>query len=514
MPLNLKIANRVRRFFPECLIHTKGEWAGRPFKLLDWQDEFAVNVFATLTPEGLRQYQTAWLEVPRKNGKTEFCAGLSLWMLVMDGEPGGEIYSAAADKEQAGIIFNMAKVMVEANEELSSMLKVYRREIVYPAIDARYKPLSSEAYTKHGLNAHGILFDEVHAQPNRELWDVLQTSRGARRQPLTIGLTTAGWDRRSLAYSYHILAERLLKGLAIDPTMFAMIFGASIGDGETPEDNWQDEKVWAKANPSLGHTVKLAFLRSEMNKALELPEYENTFKQLYLNMWTMQAKRWIAASTWEKCKSVPPELVREHCMAAVDLSSTTDLTSLVLFFPRLNYLLAWFWVPENSIRRRSKEDKVPYEVWRKDGLIEATPGDVIDYEYIRGRLNSLAELYHIDGIAIDRWNATHIAVQLDQDGFKVFPFGQGFQSMSAPCKEFERRLLGQEIHHDGNPVLSWCVANTATEKDAAGNIKPSKKVSTERIDGCVASIMAMGAWMATGNTADSGYETSGIRTIG
>jgi phage terminase large subunit-like protein len=482
-------AERAVGFFADCLTHTKGEWAGQPLALSDWQaDRIIRPLFGWKRADGTRRYRTAFIMIPRKAGKSTLAAGIGLYLLFADGEPGAEIYSAAADREQAGIVFEMAKQMVAASPILAKRAESFKRAIVVNQTASAYKVLSSDAFTKHGLSAHGIIFDEVHAQPNRELWDVLTTSVGARRQPLTVAITTAGYDRHSLCFELYDHACKVRDGVIDDPHFLPVIFEA----GE--DDDWKEPATWRKAHPGLGVSVKEEFLADECVKAQHLPSFENTFRRLYLNQWTEQESRWISLDTWDACAGELPELDGRECFAGLDLASTTDIAALSLVFEvegRL-YVRPFFWVPAEGIKRRSERDRVPYDAWVRAGLIEATEGDVIDYDVIRKRINELAEQYRIREIAVDRWNATQISTQLTGDGFEMVGFGQGMASMSGPMKELERRLLAKEIAHGGNAVLRWMAANVSATQDAAGNVKPDKSKSSGRIDGIVATIMAIG----------------------
>jgi len=496
-------ADRAVRFFEACLTHTKGEWAGTPLKLSDWQaDKIIRPLFGWKRADGTRKYRTAYIQIPRKAGKSTLAAGIALYLLMADNEPGAEVYSAAADRDQAAIVFEMAKGMAEASEPLRKRVKPFKRALTVPSTASTYKVLSSEAYTKHGLSAHGIVVDEVHALPDRELWDVLTTSTGARRQPLTVAITTAGFDRHSLCFELYDYACKVRDGIFEDPAFLPVIYEAA------EDDDWKLPATWHKAHPGLGVSVKEEYFAAECAKAQQMPTYENTFKRLLLNIWTEQDTRWLPMDAWDACAAELPDLEGRVCYAGLDLSTTTDITALVLAFPvgPVVYLMPFFWVPSEGIHKRAKRDRVPYDVWTKQGLIAATAGNVIDYDTIRARINELAERFNIKEIAIDRWNATHLATQLTGDGFEVIGFGQGFASMSAPCKELEKRVLGREIAHGGNPVLRWMASNVSVTMDAAGNMKADKAKSTERIDGIVAGLMALGRVIANDDDRAGAYD--------
>jgi phage terminase large subunit-like protein len=488
------------------LVHTKGEWAGHPFVLLPWQRALTERIFGTLQPDGRRQYRRVYLEVPRKSGKSVYAAGIALYLLVADREPGAEIVSAAADRHQAAIVFAQARAMVEANETLRRHVAIYQHELVIPASGSRYRVLSADAGTKHGINAHGVIFDELHAQPTRELWDVLTTATGARRQPLILAITTAGFDKTSICWEVHDYASKVRDGILADDTFLPVIYAAD------PTDDWTDPASWAKANPSLGHTIKREYLEQECRRAQELPGYQNTFKRLHLNLWTTQEDRWLDIAVWDRGTARLPDdsaLASRPCWGGLDLASTHDLTAFVLVWPREDggyYVRPWFWLPAEGLAERSRKDRVPYDVWREQGALRVTEGNVTDYDVIREDLRELAERYQIREIAYDRWNATQLVTQLQSDGAAMVAMGQGFGSLAAPTREVERLVLEGSLQHGGTPVLRWMVGNAAVEQDAAGNRKPSKRKSRERIDGVVALIMALGrAMLAPGEGETSAY---------
>ena len=476
-------------FFTKHLRHTQGELGGRPFVLEPWQASYIGRLFGTLRPDGMRQYRTSLLAIPRKNGKSTLCAGIAI-KLLFDGEPGAQIFSCGADREQARLVFEMAKACVEMSPSLRSRLKVYRNSIVREDTHSFYKALSAEAFTKHGLNAHGVIFDELHAQPNRELADVMQTSMGARRQPLMVYITTAGYDRKSVCWEIWKYAEAVQSGAVKDDTFLPAIYAADA------KDDWKDEATWRKANPNLGISIKADFLRTECARAVEMPAYENTFRQLYLNQWTEQDRRWLRMDHWAQGNvPCPVSLAGRECWAGLDLATTYDTTALVLLFPLEDgtyWVEPHFWIPSINMHARVRRDKVPYDVWHKQGHLHVTEGNVTDYDRVRVDINDLAKKYQIRGIAIDRWNATQLATQLQGDGQNVIGFGQGYGSMSAPAKRTEALCVAGKLLHGGHPVLTWQAGNVAIQSDYAQNIKPSKAKSTERIDGIVSLVMALG----------------------
>ena len=494
-----KAAGKAERFFARLLHHVKGEWAGRPFELLPWQSDQVIRpLFGWKRPDGSRKYRTCYVAIPRKNGKSTVSSGVALYLLFSDGEPGAEIYSAAADRLQAGIVFDAAKQMVESSPELRSRCKIYKREIVIEKTGSVYRVLSADAATKHGLNAHGIIFDELHAQQNRDLWDVLATSTGARRQPITLAITTAGYDRNSICWEIHDYASKVRDGIIQDDTFLPVLFGAD------QTDDWTVPATWKRANPSLGSTVKLDYLEQECRRAQEVPGYENTFKRLHLNIWTEQATRWLPIEKWDQ-GGEPFDLSSldgQQCWAGLDLASTTDIAALQLAWPVGDEVFTWGWyfVPEDRIADRSRKDRVPYDVWARQGFIESTPGNVIDYEFIRAKVHELAERFPIREIGFDRWNASSIVTALTSDGFTMVPIGQGFVSMSAPAKELEKLVVSGKLRHGANPVLRWMASNVCVRQDPAGNLKPDKASSGEKIDGIVALCMALSRLMVSDQT--------------
>ncbi len=504
-------AEQAVSFFPDCLCHVEGELAGTPFILEPWQRDIVAAIFGWKRLDGTRRFRTAYIEVPRKNGKSMLAAGIALLLLCADAEPGARIYSAAADSGQAQIVFKMAKRMVELSPALSARAQPFRNSILVPETASSYQALSADAPTKHGFNAHGIIFDEVHTQPNRDLWDALTTSKGARRQALVLALTTAGFDPRSLCGQLHDYAVKILAGILQNDYFLAVIFAAR------PKDDWTKESTWRRANPNLGISVKLDDIAEECKLAQEMPAGENTFKRLHLNIWTEQAVRWMPVALWDKCAGDSDASMLEgaECFAGLDLASTYDIAALVLFFTNpAGCVLPFFWIPEDNMRRRSGRDKVDYEVWIKQGLVEATPGDVIDYAFIRERINRLGERYNMREIAVDRWNATQIITELGNDGFTMVPFGQGMRDMSFPTKELMRLVVQRRIAHAGNPVLRWMASNVAVRQDPAGGLKPDRDKSGQKIDGIVALIMAIGrAMVHAGDEGGSVYEKRGLLTI-
>jgi phage terminase large subunit-like protein len=484
------------RFFEKHLTHAKGELGGKPFLLQPWQRDYIRALFRE--EDGLRKVRTSLLALPRKNGKSTLAAGIALRCL-LENEPGCEVYSCAASRDQARLVFDTARIAVEQSPALSQQLKVYRNAIVRESTHGTYKALSAEAGIQHGLSAHAVIFDELHVS-NREMWEVMVSSQGARRSPLTVALTTAGYDKKSVCWEIWKYAASVASGAIKDDSFLPMIFCAD------QADDWKSEAVWAKANPNLGVSVKLEFLRGECARAVEMPAYENSFRQLYLNQWTEQSQRWIQMDHWRQGdKPCPVDLTGRECFAGLDLATTFDTTAFVLLFP-LDDGTFWvephFWIPDENMRQRVKRDKVPYDVWARKGLMHVTAGNVTDYSTVRAGILELAKKYSIRQIAVDRWNSTHLTQLLQEDGLPVLGYGQGYGSMSAPSLQVEAWVVGGKLLHGGNEPLTWQAGNVAIQTDGQ-NIKPSKQRSFERIDGIVALVMAAGVYATSSSQANS-----------
>ena len=500
-------ASKAVNFIELFCSHTKGELTGKPLLLEDWQKKIIGDLFGWKQDNGLRKYRTSFIEVPRKNGKSTLCAAIGLYMLFADDERGSEVYSAAGDRAQAGIVFDIAKQMIINNLELTKRSKVFRNSITHEAKGNFYQAISSDSKTKHGFNANCIIFDELHAQPNRDLWDTLTTSVGARRQPLTIAITTAGYDRNSICWEVYHYAKQVEEGIIDDESFYSAIYEAD------DDDDIRDENIWKKANPNYGISLRKEYMQRESQRAVDVPSYQNTFKRLMLNIWTDSQTAWIRSKEWDACKAEIDieKLKNRDCWVGLDLASTRDISALVLLFKEDDkfIILPYCFIPEENAKKRSERDKVDYVTWEKQGHIIFTSGDVADYNFIKQKIMELGLKYNIQSVAYDRWNASQLVIDLQNEGANMSPFGQGFLSMSAPTKEFEKIILGKQLMHNGNPVMSWAINNVAIQEDPAGNIKPNKAKSTEKIDPVVAAIMALGEYM-TGEDINSVYDNRGL----
>lgn len=505
-----EIADYTIRFI-ENLKHTKGKWHGKEFKLLPWQEEVVRDIFGTIDPTtGFRQYDMAYIEIPKKQGKSELGAAIALYLLCADEEYEAEVYSCATDKGQASIIFDVAVAMVEQCPALRKRIKpvLSQKRLIYLPTNSVYRVLSSDVKNKHGYNVSGCIFDELHAQPNRDLWDVMTKGAGdARDQPLTLALTTAGNDENSICFEQHQKAIDIIEGRKISRNFYAKIYGL------TQDDDWEDERNWYKANPSLGYTVSIDKVRKAYLDAKGNPVDEAIFKQLRLNIWGEKALAWMPMQDWDANSDIidPKQLIGRECYGGLDLSSTLDMTSFVLCFPPRNdgekyIFLAYYFIPEDNIHERVVRDHVPYDKWLAEGHIEATPGNVVDYRYIEQQVKELASRYVIKEIAYDRYNATNIILNLMDEGFTMVPFGQGYKDMSPPTKLFYTEVKRRNIIHNNNPVLKWNFGNAKAETDAADNVKLSKKYSREKIDGAIATIMAYDRASRSESDAGSVYD--------
>lgn len=485
---------------------------------MDWQEQIIRDLFGILKPNGYRQFNTAYIEIPKKNGKSELAAAVALLLTCGDGEQRAEVYGAAADRQQASIVFDVAADMVRMCPALNKRVKILasQKRLIYEPTNSFYQVLSAEAYSKHGFNVHGVVFDELHSQPNRKLYDVLTKGSGdARMQPLFFLITTAGTDTHSICYEVHQKAQDIIDGRKIDPTFYPVIYGAD------DTEDWTSPKVWKKCNPSLGETIGIDKVKTACESAKQNPGEENSFRQLRLNQWVKQAVRWMPMDKWDKCAFAVREddLIGRVCYGGLDLSSTTDITAFVLVFPPLDeddkyIVLPYFWIPEDTLDMRVKRDHVPYDVWERQGYLQTTEGNVVHYGYIEKFIEQLGKKFNIREIAFDRWGAVQMVQNLEGMGFTVVPFGQGFKDMSPPTKELMKLTLEQRIAHGGHPVLRWNMDNIFVRTDPAGNIKADKEKSTEKIDGAIATIMALDRAIRCGNNnCASVYDDRGLLFI-
>ena len=498
-------------FFPACLKHVEGAVTGKAFVLELWQQAIVANLFGwkrkDSTGRTVRRYRETLIYVPRKNGKTPLVAGIAAYVFFCDDEHGQQDYLAASDRLQAGMLFRHLKGMVLAERELKRRCRIYggtaaagqAKSLVRERDGSFLQVISADADSKHGGNPHLTIIDELHAQPDAELYDVLHTGMASqnRAQPLFISLTTADYDRQSVCNERYDYACDVRDGRKIDVTFLPVIFEA------LASDDWADEATWRKANPNLGVSVSLDYLRNECDTAQHVPRLQNRFKRLHLDMRTAQDVVWLPVEDWRACAIDPFEIDADApIFGALDLSSKIDLTALAWAWRtsagRVRFK-ARFFCPENRIRRLEVEDKDPsYRLWSDAGWLTATPGDVVDYDFIRRQIGIDATSRDIRGIAYDPWNATQTALNLqEQDGMTLIEFRQGFVSMSEPAKELERLIIAHAVDHESNPVLDWMIGNAKIRSDPSENIRPIKPEpnSKRKVDGVVAAVMALGAML-------------------
>jgi len=524
------LKGKTRKYCPEChflafgetnCTHIKGRWAGVPFRFTPWQiNDVIIPAFGTLKEDGRRQYRFIYVEIPKKNGKTELAAVMALYCLVADGEEGGEVYSAAGDRDQAALVYGPAAQMVRNKKSLSKRLKVLdsRRRIIDHKSNSFYQVLSADAYTKHGLNPNAITIDETHAHKNRELYETLTEGTDlAREQQLIIITTTAGIrDETSIGWELHEYARQVKEGVIEDPTFLPVMYAAK------DDDDWEDRKVWRRCNPSLGQIFDIEKLEENYFKAKSNQAKQNTFRRFHLNQWVSQVSRYIPMDAWRKCAGDVDigKLLRRTCYGGLDLSSKVDMTAFVLVFPPWKKNGKWivlptFYMPEDNIVERSKTDKLPYDMWARAGLIKTTPGNVIDYEFVQKDVVNASKIYNLQEVAFDPWNATETAVKLqNQYNINMVEHRQGLQSMSEPTKKLHAAIVSGDLLHPDHQILNWNADNLEVKQDISENVRPVKSKDTKkRIDGIVATIMAYGRAITHKGPFISVYKRRGLLSL-
>lgn len=516
--------DRVVQFIERFCRHHKGEWKGQLIVLEPWQKENIRQAFGWKRADGLRRFRTIYWEIPRKNAKSTIAGALGLYLMVGDGEGGAEIYSSATKKEQARIVWNDAAAMVKSSPELKRFVKPLRSNLSCDRLGSKFEPLGANSRTLDGLNPHGNIVDELHAHEDRGVWDVLDTAMGSRQQPMTIAITTAGtYDAESIGWQIHDKAMKLLERVIEDDSFHAFIAAADEGD-----DYFSEETI-RKANPNYGVSAKPDFLKGQAEKAQREPHFLNTYLRLHLNIWTQQVTRWLSLDRWAECEPEIADVTNvlelatkreaalegKACFAGLDLSSKLDLTACVLVFPGEGDVIdvvCRFWLPEATIEAYARKGMEHYRTWVREKWITATPGDVIDYEFIRAEINALSKRYSLQELAFDPWNATDLANRLQGDGLVLVECRQGYKTLSEPSKDFEARVVSRRVRHAGNPVLRFCVSNAVISTDAAGNIKPDKEKASQRIDGVVAGVMALSRIIGA-KVDGNPYEDRGFLTL-
>jgi len=486
---------RVIRFVENFCRHSQGEWAGNPVVLEPWQCAMLYLLYGwRWASTGYRRFRFAYVELAKGNGKSFLASALALYELIGQGEPGAEVYSVATKKDQARIVFSEAERMVKQSPALKYRIRSFRDNLHIPGTASKFQPLSSDEDSLDGPRPQALIADELHAWGGsaRKLWDVLANALGKRRSPLFLVITTSGSGTASLCWEQHVYSDKVLSGSHEDDTWFAWVCCLD------SEQEWEDESCWIKANPNLGVSVQLDELRAVVNKAKGDPASLNGVLRLRLGVWTSALTAWIPADKWAECstKYTEDDLSGQPCFGGLDLSTTTDLSAYVLLFPPTGQRKEWavlpyLFIPDDAIEKRSKRDRVPYDLWKRQGLVTATPGNVIDYDAIRQRIKWSSQQFDLREVAYDPWNATETALWIEQQGITAVPIRQGFQSITGPSKKLMELILTRKLAHGGHAALRWMASNVMVLTDPAGNIKPDKAKSTEKIDGIVALIVAL-----------------------
>ena len=502
---DINSAEKSIEFFEKYLVHSKGEWSGQPFILDGWQMFILWNIFGWKNiKDGSRRFKTVYLEVARKNGKSTFLAGIGLYCFIADNEPGAECYSAAVKRDQALIIHKEATRMVKMSPELSSRIQSFRNNLSIEKTFSKFEPLGRDSDSSDGLNVHCAIVDELHAHKTRDMWDVLETATGARRQPLQVAITTAGFDRQSICWEQHEYLEKILNRVVDDETYFGMIY--TIDEG----DDWKDESNWHKANPGIGVSVKLDDLQRKAKKAKEITSAVNNFLRKHLDVWVQQSTRWIDIEIWNQNFTHlidEKQYYGKKCFGGLDLSSVSDLTAWVMTFPREEDeefidIIARFWCPKSRLIDTTNRYRNLYEEWEREGWLTVTSGNAIDYELVKLRILDDAKKFNLFDMGVDRlFQGYQLAMELQGElGFnyvkgkkqeKVVAMGMGFMSMAPPMRELESRMLKRKINHGNNPIMRWMADNLAVKEDPAGNKKPDKAESQGKIDGIVSLLMSI-----------------------
>ena len=511
-----KAADRAQFFIENHIHHIKGSKGGQKFLLEPFQKTIVRDLFGwKYRDSGLRRFRTAYICLPRKNGKSTLISAIALYCTIALGEPSAESYVAAGSRQQAGIIFDVASSMVKADKQLSKHLQVFKNSIIHEKSNSAFKALSSEASTKLGYNCSFLAMDEFAFQKDASLYDALSTSMGARTEPLTICITTAGFNRESIAYKTEQYGIKVSEGIIEDTSFYYVKYACPL------DVDWTSEEALKIANPGLeSGIVKMDYLKREQEKAIKMPSFENSMRMYYLNQWMSSSSRWLSDAQFMECNKAPINLNDFKGMTAyagLDLATVRDISAFVIIIPEDERftVIPFCFAPKENAYIRSRRDQVDYIGWSKEDfyegqpLIELTDGDVTDYNYIKKKIKEVAEIVNIKSIAYDRWNSSQIILDLLEEGLPCEPFGQGFASMSAPSKMLETLVLSKQINHGGHKVLRWSCSNISIKTDPAQNIKLDKSKSTERIDPMVALVMALGCYM-NDDSQDSAYDDRGI----
>jgi len=505
---------RAIRFFHQFLNHYEGAFAGKPFVLAPWQAWITYTVFGWMRADGTRRYRYAYIEVAKKNGKTPWMAGHLLYhlMLMTDKEPGAQVYAAASTQSQANIAFKHARIMAKNSPEIFKRLQIETHNVMDLKSNSVMRALSSEYTGTEGVNVHAALVDEYHVHKTDGVFESLKSATVSRRQPLIWIITTAGFNKNGPCYDYRKMVINVLRGVLNDDAVFGAIY-AMDEDAE-----YEDEANWIKANPNLGVSVQLESIRSEFTNAKNQPTKLVNFLTKNMNMWVDAATTWIKDASWMACAK-PFELSECEDMEAyggLDLSAVRDFTAFTLAWPWIedgNYRYrakTWYFIPQDTIQERVRETGVPVDVWLRLGFVIATPGNAVDYAYIKLHVIQMCKLNSVKSVAYDRWNSSALVADLISEGVPMEEFGQGFGSMSSPTKELDKLVARLELEHCGDPVTRWMMSNVMISTNPAGDVKPDKQKSGDKIDGIVSLIMSIGIHMKGRVDADVPGEFQGF----
>lgn len=488
-PFDADKARRVIEFFPDFVRHVKGKLAGEPYELSDWEAFILMNLFGFVNENGKRRFRTAYIEVARKNSKSTFCSGVALYMTAFDQEGGAEVYSAATTRDQARIVFGDAQNMIRKSAPLKRVFGIHKLNIHHLKSASKFEPLSSDANTLDGLNVHCAVIDEIHAHKSREVWDVVDSAAGSREQPLILAITTAGFNKQGIGYEQREYATKILSGVAPDDTFFGIIF--TIDEDDDPFD----ETVWPKANPNLGRSKRLDYMRSQARKAKEIPAARNNFLTKHLNVWVNAETAWLDMAKWEK---LPERADIEHlktlpCFIGMDLANKLDVAAVVAAFPEGNtvHFLCKFYLPENTIYSKSRTIGNMYDTWAKQGHLTLTDGDIIDHEYIEQDIRQMLTELDVKAVGFDPWGSTQMSIRLSEDGAPMIEIPQTVKNLSEAMKEVEAKVISGELCKDKNPMMDWMASNIVVKLDRNENYFPNKEHPDNKIDGMVALFMAM-----------------------
>lgn len=498
-----RAARACIQFIQTCCVHTIGRWAGQPFILSPWELEFVIAVFGLVDEYGMRVVRTALLFIARKNGKSELAAAIALYLLIADGEQAPQIYGAAKDADQAKLVFDVAADMVRLSEHLQNVCEIKDsiKRINCPANRGYYRAIPADAAGAHGFNAHGVILDEFHTQPNRELWDVLRTSMLAREQPLTLGITTAGIGRSGVCYDQYDYARRLLAGEVDDPSTVARIFEVPEGTtfatlaAQDADGNFiHEDDLWSLANPSLlgqpGGFLDPEKIRVVVREALEIPSLQNSVLQLHFNLWVGAESHWIPPDVWAACNLAPIDedaLAGRDCFAGIDVATTQDFTSYALVFPwgeeqGLGFdVLVRTFLPEGTAAGRTKQ-RHELAAWVAAGELELTPGSSNEFAYFRDRLLADAEQFHIREVGFDPFLMRESATILENEGLTLVEVRQGPRTMTSPIQQVELLALKHRLNHGGNRLLAWQIGNVKLKNAEGGMVMLSKDKAKDKID--------------------------------